>query len=669
MIFSSLHMNSVKLGVLASLMALGAVRSVVGQERHFSVRLEAENRTINPNLWGVFFEDINFGADGGIYAELIKNRSFEFFRPMMGWKILGDTPEGAVMVLNREQTHETNPRFLRIDNAKISGTVGLENEGFRGMGIRKGEEYTFSLMYRQPTGTPTSCRIQLVDSVGNAIGESVFFLENTDDDWQRISVGIRAKSTEAKARFVIWFDGNAAVDVDMLSLFPVETWNNRPNGLRKDMVQVLADMNPGFLRFPGGCIVEGFDLSQRYQWKNTVGPIEDRQMVVNRWNFEFANRLTPDYFQTFGLGFFEYFQLAEDIGAEALPIINCGMACQYNTGEVVPIDQLGPYVQDALDLVEFANGDISTTWGKVRAEMGHPEPFNLKMMGVGNENWGPQYLERLAIFQKALKDRYPDIKVVASSGTDPQGERFEYLDTNLRKMGVDLIDEHFYREPQWFLSNAARYDHYERNGPKIFAGEYAAHTKQKVKPEDKNNWEAALAEAAFLTGVERNADVVELASYAPLFAHYEGWQWTPDLIWVDNLQVYLTPSYYVQKIFATNTGTHIASVQENGQNLTGQEGIYSSAVFNREDKELVIKLVNTNASQQSVVLDLSTFKKRLPKTVTHTLLQESNILATNRVGEPETIHPAVKDLRVEKNSLRVEALPKSLNVFKVKLTL
>src|SRR5690606_34070524 len=280
------------------------------------------------------------------------------------------------------------------------------------------------------------------------------------------------------------------------------------------------------------------------------------------------HRLTPDYFQTFGLGFYEYFQLAEDIGVKPVPILNCGMACQFNTGEVAPMDELEPYIQDALDLIEFANGSTATTWGKLRAEMGHPEPFHLKMLGVGNENWGPQYIERLEAFKKVLKEKHPEIDIIASSGTDPEGERFAYLDGELRSMGIDIIDEHYYRPPAWFLSSAARYDDYDRSDPKVFAGEYASHTTRPNGP-GRSTWEAALSEAAFLTGLERNADVVTMASYAPLFGHVDGWQWSPDLIWVDNLNVYGTPSYHVQKLYSRNKGTDIIPIQRNGRPVTG----------------------------------------------------------------------------------------------------
>ncbi|RYY53999.1 MAG: alpha-L-arabinofuranosidase, partial [Chitinophagaceae bacterium] len=414
-----------------------------------SVNAANPGASISPVMWGVFFEDINFGADGGVYAEMVKNRSFEFFKPLMGWTVnRKKVAEGDVLVINRQQENSRNPRFIRVAlNHTVKGDLGLTNEGFRGMGIKQNLRYDFSVRYRQ-TQPGNRIHIELTDSNKIVIGDTVLTLTGTGDSWHKANTSFYAKSTHPKGRLNIWFEGNGQLDLDMISLFPGDTWKNRPGGMRADMVQLLADMKPGFIRFPGGCIVEGFDLSQRYQWKNTVGPIEERQLIINRWNANFAHRPAPDYFQTFGLGFFEYFQLAEDIGAEPLPILNCGMACQFNSAEVVPLPDLDPYVQDALDLIEFANGSATTRWGKVRADMGHAAPFNLKVLGIGNENWGPQYVERLKVFQQAIKAKYPSVKIVGSAGTDPDGERFDYLNGELRAMKTDFIDEHYYRSPE-----------------------------------------------------------------------------------------------------------------------------------------------------------------------------------------------------------------------------
>ncbi len=565
----------------------------------FVVKVNEPKAAIQSTMWGVFFEDINLGADGGIYAEMVKNRSFEFLRPMMGWTVQRKKfVEGSTLVINRKD-NSANPRFLRVtaDHA-AKGDLGLTNEGFRGMGIKKDLRYDFSVMYRLPK-TNMKLHIEFIDSAGKTQGGTTLELAGTGNNWKKANTSFTATNTLLKSKLIVWVEGNGMIDMDMVSLFPSDTWKNRPGGFRGDMVQLLADMKPGFIRFPGGCIVEGFDLSTRYQWKKTIGPLEQRQLIINRWNNEFAHRPTPDYFQTFGLGFFEYFQLAEDIGAEPLPILNCGMACQFNSAEVAGMDELDPYIQDALDLIEFANGDAGTVWGKVRASMGHPAPFQLKMLGIGNENWGPQYVERLQAFTKAIKAKYPAIKLVYSSGTDPNGDRFTYLDTVLRKMNADIIDEHYYRKPEWFLGNAGRYDNYPRNASKIFAGEYAAQSHRTVSAENKNNWLTALSEAAFMTGLERNADVVTMASYAPLFAHIDGWQWTPDLIWVNNLESYGSPNYHVQKLFSLYKGTQTVPLTRNDKIVNGQDSLYASATIDSKTNEVIIKIVNASAKEQS----------------------------------------------------------------------
>ncbi|HEY4150412.1 MAG TPA: alpha-L-arabinofuranosidase C-terminal domain-containing protein [Chitinophagaceae bacterium] len=641
---------------------------VAAQGQHvLSVKVNEPKADIQPTMWGIFFEDINMGADGGIYSELVKNRSFEFNRPMMGWKILGKPEtEGDFLVLNRGHVDAANPRFLRVTlHHNTMGSIGLNNEGFRGMGIKNGVKYDFSFMYRQ---SPENIKmhVELVNAKNESIGNANVTTGITGADWKKQSVSFVASATELKASLNIWFEGDGVIDLDMVSLFPGDTWKNRPGGMRADMIQLLADMKPGFIRFPGGCIVEGFDLAQRYQWKKTIGPIEDRQLIMNRWNNEFPHRPTPDYFQTFGLGFFEYFQLAEDIGAEPLPILNCGMACQFNSAEVVPLSDLDPYVQDALDLIEFANGDVNTHWGKIRADMGHPAPFHLKMMGVGNENWGPQYLERLRVFTKAIKAKYPDFKLVNSSGTDPNGERFDYLNGELRKMNADIIDEHYYRKPEWFLSNARRYDNYPRNGSKIFGGEYAAQSDKTVSVDNKNCWLTALSEAAFMTGLERNADVVCMASYAPLFAHIDGWQWTPDLIWVNNLQSYGTPDYYVQKLFSLNKGNKVVPITLGNEAVAGQDSLYATACLDTTTKELIVKLVNASAKEQSNTLLLEGIKKLAPQGKL-TVIKSDNLYSVNSFAEPQKVAPVESVIETKGKQLNLLAAAYSLTVLRVKL--
>lgn len=647
----------------------------------FTVKTDKPIADVQPTMWGIFFEDINLGADGGIYAELIKNRSFEFFKPLMGWKTMRasaqDNPaitarvalqEGEITILNRPNKTSTNPRFMRVSlNNHLKGSLGLQNEGFRGMGIKKDLRYDFSVLYNQKAGN-IKLHLELLSEKGDVIGSTVFTPSPTNNAWKKGEISFNATATDAKAKFNIWFEGSGTIDLDMISLFPSDTWKGRKGGMRADMIQLLADMKPGFMRFPGGCIVEGYDLSLRYQWKKTIGPVEERKTIINRWNNEFTHRPAPDYFQTFGLGFFEYFQLSEDIGAEPLPILNCGMACQFNSTELAPLDALNPYIQDALDLIEFANGSTATKWGKIRADMGHPKAFNLKMMGIGNENWGPQYVERLNAFQKAIKAKYPNFKLVCSSGTDPNGDRFDYLNGELRKMKVDFIDEHYYRRPEWFLSNAKRYDSYDRKSvSKVFAGEYAGQSDHTVSVNNKNNWRTAIAEAAFLTGLERNADVVNMASYAPLFAHIDGWQWTPNLIWVDNLRSYGTANYQVQKLYSTNKGTQVMPiVYKNGEPATGQDSLYASATKDKNTGELIVKIVNTSNRMQSAEVQLEGLKKADGKAQLITLLND-DLEAVNSLDTPSVIAPKKSEIDTKGKSIALDLAPYSFSVLKIKM--
>ena len=530
---------------------LAASHLMAAEPATLTVHADSPGAKINPAMWGIFFEDINFGADGGLYAELVKNRSFEFPDPRMGWsEIKSESASGRIEIRDQDPFDSNNPHYARII-ANDHSSFGIANEGFRGMGVRAGETYNFSAQIRAASNAPT-LRIELVDADGNVLSSTR--VKNISGQWSQRKATLKPNATAAKAHLNVIAEGSGALDLDMVSLFPEKTWKRRANGLRADMVQLLADLKPGFLRFPGGCIVEGSDLSKRYQWKNTIGPIADRKLIINRWNYEFKHRPTPDYFQSFGLGFFEYFQLCEDLGAEPLPILNCGMACQFNTGQLVPLNELDPYIQDALDLIEFANGPVTSEWGAKRAAMGHPKPFNMKLLGIGNEQWGPQYLERYPLFAKVIKEKHPEIQLISSAGPSPGDDRFHFLEPKLRELRADIVDEHCYGNPIWFLANAHRYDHYDRNGPKIFMGEYAAQSVAIVSPDNKNNLDCALAEAAYMTGLERNADVVRMASYAPLFGHIDAWQWTPNLIWTDNLRVEATPNYYVQQLFSVNRG-------------------------------------------------------------------------------------------------------------------
>jgi alpha-L-arabinofuranosidase len=630
-----------------------------------TVKANVVKANIKPTMYGIFFEDINFGADGGLYAELVKNRSFEFYDPLMGWKKVQENGgDGKLFFVNVGGKSPQNTRYAHITVDAANGGFGLANEGYRGMGVKQGVQYNFSVLARNGGQGNLSMKIELVSSKGDKLGTAT--LNGFTDKWAKYTASFTSSATDERAHLNVLFNGKGLVDIDMVSLFPHDTYKNRTNGLRADLVQKLADLKPGFLRFPGGCIVEGHELETRYQWKKTVGPLENRTPIINRWNTEFKHRITSDYYQSFGLGFFEYFQLAEDIGAEPLPILNCGMACQFNTSEVAPVDQLDPYIQDALDLIEFANGPANSTWGKVRADMGHPAPFKLKLLGVGNEQWDTQYIERYKGFAKVLKQKHPEVQLVSAAGPSPNGPSFEYAWKELKALNADIIDEHYYANPSWFLNNANRYDNYARTGPKVFAGEYAAQSVTTGSPENRNTWRCALAEAAFMTGLERNADVVSMASYAPLFAHVEGWQWTPDLIWFDNLRSYGTPNYYVQKLYSNNKGTTVVPMLMDNKALEGADSLYGTAAIDEGTNELILKLISTSGKEQTknVVVD---GVKNLKGTAKLTVLQSDNLEAVNSLDAPSVVSPQEKEMAVNSRKLNIPLAPYSFTVVRIKM--
>ncbi len=622
--------------------------------------------TVPTSMWGIFFEDINFAADGGLYAELVKNRSFNFNDPLMGWKWMNKGEgKGDGRLYNFGDVLRPNKRYVRIQSTSESGSFGLSNEGFRGIGLKKDAGYRLTVTARGgDLNSTANLVVELVDSTGKMLAENQ--ISGITKDWKKYEVILNPIRTDASARLNVMLKGKGLVEVETVSLFPVDTWKGRKNGLRSDLVQLLADMKPGFVRFPGGCIVEGREIATRYQWKKTVGDPNDRELIINRWNTEFKHRFTPDYFQSFGLGFYEYFLLSEDIGAEPLPILNCGMACQYNTAELAALENLDPYIQDALDLIEFANGAVTTQWGKLRASMGHPEPFNLKMMGVGNEQWGPQYIERFKRFNTLLKEKHPEIKLITSAGPAPEGDKFTYLWDELVKLNADFVDEHYYQSPSWFLKNAGRYDAYPRKGPKVFAGEYAAHSKGQADPTSRNNLESAIAEAAFMTGLERNCDVVQMCSYAPLLAHKDAWQWNPDLIWFDNLSVVPTPNYLVQKLFATNKGSYTVSVLKDKGVIAGKDGIYASATIDEKTKEVILKLVNI--SQNTVPLKFSftgeSFKSQYANME---VLKNKELTSWNSFATPSNLGIDVQKVKVSGRSLMLNLDGNSVNVLRIKM--
>jgi len=634
---------------------------------------------VQPTMYGLFFEDINYAADGGLYGELVKNRSFEFPDRLMGWEAFG------TFEVKDDGPFERCPHYVELrDPGHGERRSGLTNNGFFGIGLKKGEDYRFSVWAKAPQGD-AKIIVQFIDraSMGEKQEFSEAKLNINSKDWKRYEIIINSAQTIQKGQLRIYLDGVKTVDLEHISLFPVNTFKQRKNGMRADLAQALADEHPGLLRFPGGCIVEGVDLATRYQWKNTIGPVENRPLNENRWEYTFPHRFYPDYFQSYGLGFFEFFQLSEDIGAEPLPVLNVGMACQFqnwNKEEAhAPMDQLQPYIQDCLDLIEFANGPADSQWGKIRAEMGHPEPFNMKFIGVGNEQWDDLYFKRLEPFVAAIRAKYPEIKIVGTSGPDSEGEMFEKGWEAMKEQKADLVDEHFYRPEAWFLGTpeakakygnncgGLRYENYDRKGPKVFAGEYACHGKGKKW----NHYEASILEAGFMTDLERNADVVYMTAYAPLFAHVEGWQWRPDLIWYDNLRMFKSTSYYVQQMYAMNKGTNVLKLTMDKQPVAGQEGqdgLFASAVCDKTTNEVIVKVINTSKTSQPVTLNLQGLKgEYTAKTIT---LCHNGMDDENTLDNPELIKPVEGTIEVvsgkKSATINDQLAPMSFRIYKVK---
>lgn len=634
------------------------------------INVEAANplkgAAIQSTMYGLFFEDINYAADGGLYAEKIKNRSFEFPQSLMGWKTYGN-----VEIRTEGAPFDKNPHYVRVSDAGHQHKrSGLENEGYFGVSFEKDETYRFSVWARATQGN-SSIRVELVDPASSgevqSCGETN--IEVKSSEWTKYTAEIKTGATVSKGILRIFLTGVNSIDLEHISLFPAKTWKGRENGLREDLAQKLADIHPGVLRFPGGCIVEGTDIDSRYQWKNSVGPVENRPLNENRWEYTFPHRFYPDYYQSYGLGFYEFFLLAEDIKAEPLPVLSCGLACQFQNDKPeahVKVENLQPYINDALDLIEFANGSTDTKWGKLRAEMGHPASFNLKFIAVGNEQWDKIYPEHLEPFVKAIRAKYPDIKIIGTSGPDSEGKQFEYLWPEMKRLGADLVDEHFYRPESWFLSQGNRYDNYDRKGPKVFAGEYACHGKGKKW----NHFEAALLEAAFMTNLERNADIVHMATYAPLFAHVEGWQWRPDMIWFDNLKSVKTCSYYVQQLYAMNKGSNVVKITAEGKPLAGnqdQKGLFASAVYDKTDASYIIKIANTSSTNQDIKVTFNGLKKQQLAKADITTLHSDNADADNTVDNQNVVIPQTTSENLSGNILAKTLDANTFYVFRIKL--
>ena len=678
-----------KLKLLTLSLMAGAAMTMSAQHV-MNVDTRAMGAPVQPTMYGLFFEDINFAADGGLYGELVKNRSFEFPQSYMGWRVFGNVD------LEDDGPFERCPHYVVLsDPGHRERRTGLQNEGFFGIGVEKDKEYRFSVWAKAPKGS-SQIRVQLINE--NTMEEHQEFVEKKldikGDDWKKYTLTLKSPRTEPKAQLRIFLSSSKEVCLEHISLFPVDTYKGRENGLRRDLAQALEDIRPGVFRFPGGCIVEGTDLETRYQWKNSIGPVENRPLNRNRWEDTFDYRYFSDYYQSYGLGFYEFFLLSEDMGAEPLPVLSVGLSCQFQNRTEdahVPMDQLDPYIQDCLDLIEFANGDENSEWGKKRAEMGHPAPFNLKFIGVGNEQWDDLYYDRLEVFMKAIREKYPDIKIVGTSGPDSEGKMFEKGWAAMKRLKADLVDEHFYRNEDWFLGTAeahakygncgaTRYESYDRKGPKVFAGEYACHGKNKHK---WNHYEASLYEAAFMTDMERNADVVYMTAYAPLLAHVDGWQWRPDLIWFDNTRMFRSVSYYVQQMYATNKGTNVLPLttidplDAKGKKTMpvagqrGMDGLFASSVYEASTGEVIIKVINTSGQSQNIAINLLGMTgKKTAKTLT--LQHKGSMDDENTLDEPNKIVPkegsvnCATDEKTEQTVLKDLMPAMSFRVYKVK---
>jgi alpha-L-arabinofuranosidase len=569
--------------------------------------LPENSKTISDMLIGIFFEDINYAADGGLYAELVQNRGFEYqlsdrkgsdmtWTAKKAWSLSDDEASFAIDTV--APIHKNNKHFAVLDIEKPG--VALVNEGFNGISLKQGEKYNFSVFAKMLNGAKNNLRVALVDENGEVLTEVK--TKAFSGNWKKLEAQLTATKTTAKAKLQVIPQEAGKVALDMISLFPENTFKNRKNGLRADLAQVIADMKPRFVRFPGGCVAHGDGLENIYHWNNTVGPLEARVPQRNIWN----------YHQTAGLGYYEYFQFCEDIDAEPVPVLAAGVPCQNSScgghGQQggIPMCEMDAYVQEVLDLIEWANGDKNTKWGKIRAEAGHPEPFNLKYIGIGNEDLITDvFEERFTMIYNAVREQYPEITVIGTVGPFYTGTDYEEGWELATKLEVPMVDEHYYQPPGWFIHNQDYYDRYDRSKSKVYLGEYAAHL-----PGRPNNIETALSEALYLTAVERNADVVTMTSYAPLLAKEGFTQWNPDLIYFNNEEVHPTVGYYVQKLYGNNAGdSYIPSEVKLSDNSEAvRKRVAISVVKDSKTNDIIVKLVNLLPAEVAAKIDLSAFE-------------------------------------------------------------
>ncbi len=637
-----------------------------------TVDASAPGKAISPDLVGIFFEDLNYAADGGLYAELVQNRSFEYsavdqaaWGPLTSWDFVKrGGGAGDLWVDSSGPIHANNPHSALIQiNAPGEG-VGLSNSGFDGIAVKAGEKYDFSVFARllnvggrrdsRPDGKlPLSVRLETKD--GAVIAEAGVEA-SSPADWKQLTATLTASQTIADARLVVLAKQPGLIAIDEISLFPRNTFKSRKNGLRADLAQTIADLKPKFMRFPGGCLAHGDGINHLYRWKDTVGPVEQRKGQANIWR----------YHQSVGLGYFEYFQFCEDIGAKPLPVVAAGVSCQNSTRtrgtgqQAIPMEEMLAYVQEVLDLVEYANGPATSTWGAKRAAAGHPEPFGLKYLGVGNEDKiTPEFSERFKLIYDALKAKHPEIVVIGTVGPAPDGDDFTKGWRFATELGVPMVDEHYYKSPAWFWDNLRRYDSYDRAKPHVYLGEYAAHDDKR-----RSTLRAALSEAACLTSLERNADVVRFASYAPLLAKRGHTQWSPDLIYFNNTQVFPTLSYEVQKLFGNNSGDRwIDSRLAPAAGGELPRDLACSTVRDSASGDVIVKIVNGAASARSLRLELRGVPG-LPAQATRIVLSAVDANVANEDGRPPSAAPETSSVSVS-SAFDYEAPANSLTVFRI----
>jgi len=643
------------------------LQQVAGQTVALRVDATQPGMAISPDLFGIFFEDLNWAADGGLYGELIQNRSFEYtsrdgtdVNLLMAWELVQrDGGKGSVAVETDAPLNAANAHYAVLTVERAG--AGLCNSGFDGIVVKQGESYNLALFARVIAGNPGSILVRLESQSGALLGEAKF--SGLTGEWTRYAAVIDAGGTDTNARLVIETSDAGSVGLDVVSLFPRHTFRNRRNGLRNDLAQVIADLEPKFVRFPGGCLAHGDGLDNMYRWKDTIGPVEERKELFNIWG----------YHQTVGLGYFEYFQFCEDIGAKPLPVVAAGVCCQ-NSGafvngkwgegqEGLPLSEMPAYVQEVLDLIEWANGPATSTWGAKRAAAGHPEPFHLEYLGVGNEDAQTEtFRERFKIIYDAIKAKHPEITVIGTVGPAPDGFDYEEGWKFANELNLEMVDEHGYREPQWFLDNLTHFDAYDRSKSLIYLGEYAAH-----EPDRANTLLSALAEAAYMTSLERNGDIVRLSSYAPLLGREDHTQWRPDLIYFTGTEILLTANYYVQLLFSINNGDvylpHSISVSL-GEEFDIEKTFATSCVKNSSSGDIILKLVNVSQKAVPTRIDLST-SGPIETTADCTVLTGDS-KAVNSFENPGLVVPATSHLTVGE-TFAYEVPPYSLTVIRIKM--